>query len=596
MLNLLQDKIDITRVPFSDRGSRLLVYRHAHKPALYVKLAERLIRVEAGIESYLRRPPFIDELYFVDEAGNPLDFKVSTSPEALRFQTRIGDFLLVFQDEETLAIGAPHRVTAGIRFRARPTHWHAAETGGAIRHVRTLSWNVINGRVKINRVHGDEDSHIVEFVVQTETDCSITLHIGEKDPPPQLPFPSVWNNARARWEKWFERAPDVHERWREKYAYAWWVMANNIVSPKGYVTRETMMPTKAFYVGAWLWDSALHAIAFRHVDPELARDQIRVMLDNQFSDGMLPDAIFDEGAVFEISHPLHARVTKPPILAWAAVKVHGTEPDVGFLKEIYEPLKRENAWWFEHNDEDRDGIVQYSHPYSSGLDDSPLWDHGMPVESPDINTYLVIQMDSLAKIAEILGRGAEADEWRARSRSLVNRMIEDLWDEEAGSFRALHGEKPIPVMTPFNLYPLWTGQLPAEITQRLLARLKDPSEFWGAYRLPTVAYNDPAFSPDTMWRGPVWANVNYFFVEALQKIGERELAVELRDKTLELIASQPGIREYYNSLTGEPPAAAAPIFGWTAAVFIDLALQARQPTQRRVSSRTAENTYHRNGR
>lgn len=77
-----------------------------------------------------------------------------------------------------------------------------------------------------------------------------------------------------------------------------------------------------------------------------------------------------------------------------------------------------------------------------------------------------------------------------------------------------------------------------------------------------------------MWRGPVWANVNYFFVEALQKIGERELAVELRDKTLNLIASQPGIREYYNSLTGESPATAAPIFGWTAAVFIDLALQA----------------------
>jgi len=32
-----------------------------------------------------------------------------------------------------------------------------------------------------------------------------------------------------------------------------------------------MMPTKAFYVGAWLWDSALHGIAFRHVDIKLAQ-------------------------------------------------------------------------------------------------------------------------------------------------------------------------------------------------------------------------------------------------------------------------------------------------------------------------------------
>jgi hypothetical protein len=38
--------------------------------------------------------------------------------------------------------------------------------------------------------------------------------------------------------------------------------------------------------------------------------------------------------------------------------------------------------------------------------------------------------------------------------------------------------------------------------------------------------------------------------------------------------SQPSIYEYYNSETGEPPATAADAFGWTAAVFVDLAIQA----------------------
>ncbi len=37
---------------------------------------------------------------------------------------------------------------------------------------------------------------------------------------------------------------------------------------------------------------------------------------------------------------------------------------------------------------------------------------------------------------------------------------------------------------------------------------------------------------------------------------------------------QPGIYEYYHAETGEPPATAAEVFGWTAAVFIDLAIQA----------------------
>lgn len=573
LLKLLQDQIDITRVPFSDRGSRLLVYKHSEKPALYIKLAERLIRVEAGIESYLKRLPIIEALGFIDGQGNPLDFNITTSPEMLTFQSKTGDFRLVFQDENTLAFRIPDNKTAGMRFRIRQSHWHATDSGGSLRHVRDAVYGVVNGAITKNEVRMDEQSIIVELTLQAYEDCAVTLHIGNDHAPAAIPFSAAQKNAQARWEAWFEHAPTVKEERREKYAYAWWVMANNLVSPSGYVKHQAMMPTKAFYVGAWLWDSALHAIAFRHIDPELARDQIRVMLVNQLPDGMLPDAIFDEGVVSEIGHPIRAKVTKPPIMAWAALKVHETHPDVDFLKEIYEPLKRENAWWFDHNDDDNDGIVQYTHPYSSGLDNSPLWDHGLPVESPDINTYLVIQMNSLAKMAELIGKDEEAKEWRRKADELTQRMIEHLWDAEAGIFNALHNEKPIPVLTPFNLYPMWTGQLPQEINKKLLAHLQNPSEFWGRFALPTVAYNDPAYSADKMWRGPVWANINYFFIEALNIIGEDQLARELREKTLSMIASQPGMREYYNSQSGESPGSAAPIFGWSAAVFIELAIQ-----------------------
>jgi glycogen debranching enzyme len=77
-----------------------------------------------------------------------------------------------------------------------------------------------------------------------------------------------------------------------------------------------------------------------------------------------------------------------------------------------------------------------------------------------------------------------------------------------------------------------------------------------------------------MWRGPVWANINYFFIEALRQVGRPDLADELAEKTLNLVMKHPSIYEYYNAETGEPPPKAADIFGWTAAVFIDLAIQA----------------------
>jgi glycogen debranching enzyme len=389
-----------------------------------------------------------------------------------------------------------------------------------------------------------------------------------------LPFSSIGDSAEERWKNWFDKLPPVEETYVRTYTYAWWIMANNLVRPKGSIFYEAMMPSKVNYVGLWLWDSAMHALAFRHVDPELARNPIRAILECQLDDGMLPDAVYDEGIVSEIGHPIYAEVTKPPILAWASLKLHETAPDLEFLKEIYVPLVRWNAWWFSMNDDDVDGLVKYNHPYSSGLDDSPLWDYGMPVESPDLNTYLCIQMGSLAMMAEFLGMDAEANMWRRRAKSIVSRMIQDFWDDESGIFRAMHNNESIPVVTPFNLYPLWTGQLPDDIRFRLIGHLTNTDEFWGENMLPSVARNDPHYDPDKMWRGPVWVNINYFFIEALRQVGEDSLADELTQKTLALIMRYQGIHEYYHSQFGEPPAKAAEAFGWSAAVFIDLAISA----------------------
>ena len=81
-------------------------------------------------------------------------------------------------------------------------------------------------------------------------------------------------------------------------------MGNNLISPLGKVPFEAMMPSKIQYVGLWLWDSALHALAYRHMDPELARNQIRAMIAHQLPNGMLPDAIYDDGLVHSINHPV----------------------------------------------------------------------------------------------------------------------------------------------------------------------------------------------------------------------------------------------------------------------------------------------------
>lgn len=577
-LDLLLNHIDISRVPFSDRGSRLLVFQSEQAPRLLVKLAERLTSIQPDIEAYLRRPPFLSDITLIDEQGQPLDFTVTTQPHVVRFETRLGEFRLAFQDERTLSFGIPDGIVSGIRFHAAPQYWEQTGHGGLFRSVRNLTYSS-NGQIITNSITPVRGGYQVEILVLSDQDRVINIAIHPSASAGSVdifPFSTILEMAENRWNSWFKRVPPVDERYLRMYGFAWWVMGNNLISPLGEVAYEAMMPSKINYVGLWLWDSALHALAYRHADPELARNQIRAVLAHQLPNGMLPDAIYDEGLVFSIDHPIVGQVTKPPILAWAALKLHETDPDVNFIREIYPPLVRFNAWWFAMNDDDNDGIVQYTHPYSSGLDDSPLWDYGMPVESPDINTYLCLQMEAFSRFAEILGQPAEGEMWRRRQQAMLRRMVKDMWDEELGLFWALKDDRPLRVLTPFNLFPLWTGLLPEMMNKRLIHHLLNPAEFAGPYTIPTVARNDPHYDPETMWRGPIWANINYFFIEALEKTKRFELANKLTLHTLNMISAQDDIYEFYNAENGAPPAKAANIFGWTAAVFIDLAIRASQ--------------------
>jgi glycogen debranching enzyme len=78
-----------------------------------------------------------------------------------------------------------------------------------------------------------------------------------------------------------------------------------------------------------------------------------------------------------------------------------------------------------------------------------------------------------------------------------------------------------------------------------------------------------------MWRGPTWVNINYLLIEGLKRSGYEELARDLRRRTLDLISRNDDIYEYYHPETGDNPPRAAATFGWSSAVFIDLAIQAR---------------------
>lgn len=573
-MELLRNRIDLEHVPFTDRGSRILLFCQAQRFSL--RLAERWERWQGKVGHYRQRPPLITELCLCNDAGVPLKLDMTSYPYVVTLLHEQARFDWLFIDPETLML----RLPAGrwqIQFQVSAERAQVDRRGGTFHGKRNVAYST-DARLLSNHIERLADEQFsVHIHLEASEGTALLLNITPRLAfNRSIPYPALaLSEAQRRWDEWFERTPPVLEPYRAQTLYAWWIMRAGLVNTRHYFTREALYPSKVHYVGVWHWDQVFHALAYRHIETRLAEDQLRIVLDHQRENGMLPDAIHDEGLVTHLKTPVDAEVTKPPIMTWALLKLFESAQHLDFLSEIYDALTRWNRWWMQDNMSDL-GLCQYQHPFSSGLDDNPLWDSGMPVIAPDLNTYMILQNQSLAKVARLLGIEADAQRFEAQAEGLSSAMMRHMWDADEGLFRALHHGKFIPVITPFSLLPLLTGSFSHQVNERLISHLTNPQRFWTDYPIPTVALDDPHFNAWQMWRGPTWININYFFVEALKRCGRFELAAQLRRKTLDLLLKHADIYEYYHPLTGEHPPKAAPMFGWSAALMIELALDETQ--------------------
>ncbi|GAP13998.1 glycogen debranching enzyme [Longilinea arvoryzae] len=578
-LDMLRNRIDLEHIPFTERGSRILLMKNGS--GLCIRLVERWNKIDPRLSGYRLRPPIVEGIVFIDAEGHDLEAVLESFPHRLNFRTRLGEFAIAFEDSETLLIALPE-AACGLRFRMHVDQGVTDRRGGVLRKTGDIRRNLAyttNRPLVTNQIQQIEPDQLeVQMTVAAGPSSglliNLTPRLGFNRYIPNLEF--AFEEAARRWGAWFAAAPSVAEPYQPQSLYAWWIMRAGLISTRYFMTRESMTPSKIHYVGVWQWDAFFHALAYRHIDRRLAQDQIRVVLDHQRPDGMIPDAIHDEGTITHLTFPVDADVTKPPLLAWVLWKLYQTDGDREFLEELYEPVVRWNRWWFENCDPDGDGLCEYLHPFSSGLDDNPIWDTGMPVTSPDLNTYLVMQMENLGRIADVIGLQTEARAWEEQAEAHLQLMIRKLWDEKTGLFWAQQKGRVIPVITPFNLFPLITGRLPAEIARSLVAHLTNPTEFWTKFPIPTVSVSDPRYNPLQMWRGPTWINVNYMLVEGLLRSGFPAVARELRRRTLDLVMRGADIYEFYHPETGDPGSSAATMFGWSASLFIEMALDASQ--------------------
>ena len=318
-------------------------------------------------------------------------------------------------------------------------------------------------------------------------------------------------------------------------------------------------------------------------------------------------------------------LTQPPVLATAVRVLHEASPDRSFLEEVVPALERWHEWLHRERGTDA-GLVAIVHPWE-GADNSPRFDRalarlqvdeGLEIERTDrreidaserptdhdyvrylylvrrlqaqgyrpstlddtpfvfvdltFNSILAAAEADLAWLwGELGGDGARAS---AAGRRLCD-ALSDRWDEAEAVYVEDDGDRTTGDETIDAMFPLYAGVPQAEQARRLFDEaLWAPSRFGPSAEAPwpvtSASKSGPAFDPRRYWRGPVWVNVNWFFVQGLERSGLQAEADELRRMTLELV-SRSGFFEYYDPRSGEPLGVSD--FSWSAALTLDLLLR-----------------------
>ncbi|MGQ0573241.1 MAG: MGH1-like glycoside hydrolase domain-containing protein [Pseudonocardia sp.] len=159
------------------------------------------------------------------------------------------------------------------------------------------------------------------------------------------------------------------------------------------------VPSRRLYPHQWSWDSAFVAIGWARVAPGRARRELESLLDAQWSDGRVPQIVFNPATARDAYFPgpdfwgsrdipeaaghETSGLVQPPAHAAAAWLVHRADPVPGreFLRRVYPKLCAQHEYLL-HARANATGLAVIVHPWESGLDNSPSWDvelAGVPV-------------------------------------------------------------------------------------------------------------------------------------------------------------------------------------------------------------------------
>jgi hypothetical protein len=205
------------------------------------------------------------------------------------------------------------------------------------------------------------------------------------------------------------------------------------------------MPDKWEYPWYAAWDLAFHMIPLGIVDPDFAKQQLDLMLRNDYlhPNGQLPAYEWNFG---DVNPPVHAWSTYQLYLLDKAHK--GGQGDIEFLKYAFSKLLVNFTWWV--NRKDRAGANVFEGGFL-GLDNIGVFDRSSPLptggylDQADGTAWMVFFSQNMLRIAaelalheplyeEFVEKFFQHTLYIAGAMDRVGERHDEMWDEEDGFF------------------------------------------------------------------------------------------------------------------------------------------------------------------
>src|ERR1051326_7359061 len=292
-------------------------------------------------------------------------------------------------------------------------------------------------------------------------------------------------------------------------------------------------------------------------DPARARGILRSFLARQDEAGRLPDRL-----LLDRTAPRGVQLADWGGSLLAVDEVH---PDDDFLAACYVPLCRYAACVDRERDAEGSGLFEAS---ASG--------DGGRRKGVALTVYQYRLRRALAVAAGRIGRSDEAGAHAAAADRIAESVRGRLWDRDTEMFLDLDpgSGRPAPTKLVTSFYPYMTDLAGAEHLAGLERHLFNRAEFWRPVRVPSLAADEPGYSPDGEMdgvrrnrpvNGRVWPAANCHIAEALARGAlaldprYRQRAGEFLQRFVRMMFSdgdptRPNAYEHYSPETGRPSA------------------------------------------